>query len=52
MYTVSPSLPGVGASEVPGDADFFFFFFTPKRSLYLLLKLPLSPHLCQAVRGW
>lgn len=46
MYTVSLSLPGVGAAEVLGDA----YFFTPKRGLYSLWEFPLLPHLCQAVR--
>lgn len=41
MYTVSPSLPGVGASEVPGA----LIFYTQEESLFALEIPSPSPSL-------
>lgn len=49
MYTVSPSLPGVGASEMPGAADFFFFFFNTQEGSLFALEIPTLPI---SVRLW
>lgn len=47
MYTVSPSLPGVGASEGPGAVEFLY-----PRGVFIFSQNFHSPHGRQAVRGW